>query len=170
MAEKPPVDLPDELATAPPVEPSAALRRRVLASVAETTRFDGFAERLARLFDLSDARLRPVLDAARAVEGDLWVDAPIPGVRLHHFRGGERVASADCGLVHLAPATQFPVHRHRGVEWTFVLAGSAREDGGEIWLPGDVVVRAAESVHGFCALGDEPYLFAVVLHGGIELA
>jgi anti-sigma factor ChrR (cupin superfamily) len=168
-SRKRPADLPDDLAAVPPVEPSDALRRRVLASVVETSRFEGFVERFARLFDLPEARAREVLGAARAVEGEAWVEAPIPGVRLCHFQGGRRVESADCGLVHLAPGTSFPSHRHRGAEWTLVLAGSAREDGGEVWRPGDLVVREADSVHGFRALDDEPYLFAVVLHGGIEL-
>lgn len=158
-----------DLESVAPVEPSEALRRRVLDSIAGPTRFDGFVGRFSQLFDFSEDRARTVLEAAQAVEGEAWVDAGIPGVRLHHFPGGERVAAADCGLVHLAPGAAFPPHRHRGAEWTFVLSGRAEEDGGDVWLPGDLVVREADSVHGFRALGDEPYLFAVVLHGGIEL-
>ena len=50
-----------------------------------------------------------------------------------------------------------------------MLSGSAEEDNGLIWLPGDLVVRDAESEHAFRALPDEPLLFAVVLEGGIEV-
>lgn len=160
---------PVAAAAALPVPPSAALRRRVLSAVDPSTRFEGFVERLALLFDLPEPRIREILREADAGAGAAWVDAPIPGVRLCHFQGGGRVTGADCGLVHLAAGTVFPPHRHRGVEWTFVLAGSAMEDGGEVWLPGDLVIREEDSVHGFRAVGDEPYLFAVVLHGGIDV-
>jgi quercetin dioxygenase-like cupin family protein len=156
-------------AETPPATPSEALRRRVLASIDPATRYEGFVERLALLFDLPEPRMREILREADSVAGAAWVAAPIPGVHLCHFRGGERVTGADCGLVHLAAGTEFPRHRHRGVEWTFVLSGSALEDGGDVWLPGDLVVRDEENVHGYRAIGDEPYLFAVVLHGGIEV-
>jgi putative transcriptional regulator len=153
---------------APPVEPDPALRRRILASLDPTTRFEGFVARVAGLFDLPEARAREVLAAGDAVQEQSWVDAFVPGVRLFHLQGGERVAGADCGLVHLAPGVRFPAHRHLGREWTLSLAGSAREDGGEVWLPGDLVVREPGSAHSFLALGDEPYLFAAVLFEGLE--
>lgn len=160
--------LPPELRDVEPMEPDPSLRRRVLASLESDSRFEGFAGRFARLFDLPEARARELLRTAEAPEAGGWVDAPVPGVRLLHFPGGERVATADCGFVRLAPGSVFPAHRHRGAEWTLVLAGRAEEDGGEIWLPGDLVVREGGSIHGFRCVGDEPYLFAVVLHGGIE--
>jgi hypothetical protein len=158
-----------DVAAAAPVTPSAELRRRVLASVDPATRFEGFVERMALLFDLPEPRIREILRAADAVGGDAWVATPIPGVRLYHFAGGPRVTGADCGLVHLAAGTAFPTHRHRGVEWSFVLAGTAVEDTGATWLPGDLLIREEGTAHAYRSVGDEPYLFAVVLHGGIEL-
>jgi quercetin dioxygenase-like cupin family protein len=152
-----------------PIEPGAELRRRVLAAVDPRTRFEGFVARFARLFDLGEERAREILTDARTVEASGWVDAPVAGVRFYHFRGGERVVAADCGLVQLAPGTVFPRHRHLGEEWTLALSGIGEEDTGELWLPGDLTVREAGSVHGYRAAGDEPYLFAVVLHGGIEI-
>jgi quercetin dioxygenase-like cupin family protein len=158
-----------DVAHAPPVAPSAELRRRVLAAADPATRFEGFVPRMALLFDLPEPRIREILREAEAVAGAAWVGTPIPGVRLCHFGGGPRVTGADCGLVHLAAGAVFPAHRHRGVEWSFALAGTGMEDGGEMWLPGDLVIREPGSVHGYRAAGDEPYLFAVVLHGGIDL-
>jgi quercetin dioxygenase-like cupin family protein len=164
-----PLEPEDEMDAVDPLQPSPALRRRVLAAARAATRFEGFVERFARLFDLHERRAREILASAGDVHGQGWVDAPLAGVRLYHFPGGERVSTADCGLVHLAPGTAFPAHRHRGSEWVFVLAGSAQEEGGGLWLPGDLVIRDAGSVHAYRAVGDDPFLFAVVLRDGIEI-
>jgi anti-sigma factor ChrR (cupin superfamily) len=153
-----------------PERPSDELRRRVLASIEPGSRLAGFVARMAKLFDLPEERARELLAAADQVTGPGWVDAPAPGVRLYHFKGGPRVDAADCGLVHLAAGTAFPRHRHLGVEWNLALSGCAEEDGGERWLPGDLVIRETDSVHGFRAVGDEPFLFAVVLEGGLAPA
>jgi putative transcriptional regulator len=157
----------EALLTSPPLEPSAELRARVLAAVEPGTRLDGFAARLATFFDVTADAARALLAAALGGEG--WLAAPIPGVRLYHLQGGERVGAADCGLVRLEPGALFPRHRHLGDEWNFVLAGRAEEEGGEVWEPGDLALRSAGSQHAFRAAGPEPLLFAVVLHGGIEV-
>ena len=47
--------------------------------------------------------------------------------------------------------------------------GGAEEDSGAIFRPGDIFHRPANSRHGFRALPGEPFLFAVILHGGFEL-
>lgn len=160
-----------EFADAAPVQPNAALRSRVLATVGSTLPFEGFVARFARLFDVDEARGREILRSATDPASGAWVDVPVvPGMRLLHFQGGARVAGADCGFVRLEPGTEFPLHRHLGTEWTLVLAGGAEEAGGAIWLPGDLVVKEAETVHAYRALDDEPFLFAVVLHEGIEPA
>jgi putative transcriptional regulator len=106
---------------------------------------------------------------ATTVPGPGWVDTPLPGLHLHHFDGGPRVASADCGLVHLAPGIEFPTHRHLGREWNLVLAGSADESSGVLWLPGDLVVHETDTVHGFRAHEHEPLLLAAILENGLEI-
>lgn len=151
------------------MEPSAELRRRVLASCDPATRLEGFVARFAELFDLGEARAREILAAANAPMAAGWDATPLPGLRLFHFAGGPRVADADCGLVHLAAGTTFPRHRHLGLEWNFVLAGSAEESDGSLWQPGDLLVRETDSVHGYRALEGEPLLFAIVQEGGLEI-
>jgi anti-sigma factor ChrR (cupin superfamily) len=166
-------DPPDQsLPDFEPLQPSAELRRRVLASVEPASRLEGFVSRFATLFDLSEQRAREVLSAGEgphATPG--WVAEPLlPGLHLFHFPGGPRVATADCGLVYLTPGLVFPRHRHLGLEWNFILSGSAEETDGTTWLPGDLLIREPGSVHGYRALADEPLLFAVVLEGGLDFA
>jgi quercetin dioxygenase-like cupin family protein len=151
------------------LQPSEALRRRVLASVDPATPLAGFAPRLATFFDLPSERTLEILAAARGAGAAAWEPAFVAGVRLHHLAGGPRVEAADCGLVELAPGTTFPRHLHRGDEWSFILAGSAEEESGERWEPGDLVHRPPGSCHAFRAVGASPLVFAVVLRGGIDL-
>jgi quercetin dioxygenase-like cupin family protein len=158
-----------ELGAGEPAAPSPELRARVLASVAPATRFAGFEDRLAELFDLPVARVRQLTAAIAGVAGAPWDDDAVPGVRLLHFAGGARCAHAHCGIVHLAPGVAYPRHRHVGGEWNFVLSGRAEEEGtGRILAPGDLDEQPAGSAHAFRALGDEPFVFAVRLEGPIE--
>ena len=153
---------------AEPQRPSQRIRELVLASLDPRARFEGFVERVAALFDLSVQRAREILAALDDVAGEAWEAGSVPGSRLFHLDGGPGVAAADCGLVHIEAELSFPPHRHKGDEWSLVLAGRAQEDSGRFWEPGDILYKPPGSVHGFCALGDEPFVFAVVLHEGIE--
>ena len=152
-----------------PATPSPALRGAVLATIAAGTKLRGFTERLARLFDLGRERAGELIhEAGRPGAG--WEAFPVLGVRLFHLTGGPRAAGADCGLVRLEPGVRFPVHRHLGDEWTLILAGEAEEEGtGARWMPGDLVHRSPGTAHAYRAVSREPLVFAVVLHGGIEL-
>ena len=91
-----------------PAAPSRGRRELLLATLRPATLFEGFVERLAGFLDLPLARAR---DLARAVPGVArgdWVDDQVAGVRLFHFAGGPRHASADCGIVHVASARAIP--------------------------------------------------------------
>jgi putative transcriptional regulator len=169
-ARDPDADLLGGELGAEPIAPRAGLRGAVLDSVAGRTRLAGFAERLASLFDFGVERAAEVLrEASGAASG--WQAIPLPGVRLFHFAGGPRAEGADCGLVRLEPGARFPLHRHGGDEWVFVLAGEAEEeDTGARWLPGDLLHRGAGSAHAYRVVGREPFVFAVLLRNGIELA
>lgn len=169
-ARDPEADLLGDGIGAEPSTPSAGLRDAVLASVAARTRLTGFAERLASLFDFGAERAAELLREA-AGDASGWEAIPLPGVKLFHFTGGARVTGADCGLVRLEPGARFPLHRHGGDEWVLVLTGEAEEEGtGARWLPGDLLYREPGSVHAYRAVGDAPFVFAVVLRDGIEIA
>ena len=169
-ARDPQADLLDEQGLgAEPVAPSPALRGALLGTIAARTKGSGFAERLARLFDLErESAIQLIHEAGGGAEG--WEAFPVAGVRLFHLAGGPRVAAADCGLVRIEPGARFPLHRHVGDEWTLTLAGEAEEEGtGARFSPGDLVHRAPGSAHAYRVTSREPLVFAVVLYGGIQL-
>lgn len=145
------------------------LREKLMASVRAGASLQGFAERLARFFDLEPEPTQRLLREAAAPSSE-WEDFSVSGVRLFHLTGGPRVASADCGLVSIEPGAHFPAHRHQDDEWSLVLAGEAEEEGtGARWAPGDLVHRPAGSIHAFRVTSPGPFVFAVVLDGEIEL-
>ncbi len=154
--------------TEEPLRPGDALGARILASLDPRTRFEGFAERVAALLDLGLERTREILAHVADVARAPWEDDRVAGVRLLHFPGGPRVATADCGLVQVAPGVVYPRHLHRGDEWAFVLQGRGQEDTGRVWEPGDVIRNPAGSSHAFRAISDEPFVFVVVVHEGIR--
>lgn len=159
----------DEIAAEAPA-PSAGLRASVLASRAGDLPLAGLAPRLASFLDLPPERAQALLRAVGKTAEAPWTDDRVGGVRLLHFEGGARHAGADCGLVHLPAGARYPLHRHLGEEWVFVLSGSAEEEGtGETWAPGDLCRRAGGSSHAFRAIGSLPFVFAVVLREGIAL-
>lgn len=166
----PEADLLDEQGLgAEPAVPAAALRSAVLGTIRAATKLSGFTERLARLFDLGPERAGELIQEAGGSAAS-WESFPVAGVRLFHLRGGPRVAAADCGLVRLEPGVRFPVHRHVGDEWSMILAGEAEEEGtGVRWIPGDLVHGAPGTAHAYRVVSREPLVFAVVLHGGIQL-
>jgi len=145
-------------------------RAELLATLRPATRLEGFVRRLSTFLDLGPERVRNLLREVGDVRAASWTDDQVAGVRLLHFDGGPRHATADCGLVHVGPGQRYPRHHHPGDEWSLVLAGSAvEEETGVVWEPGDIVHNAAGSTHAFRAIGDEPFVFAVVLADGIEI-
>ncbi|HEU4429392.1 MAG TPA: cupin domain-containing protein [Myxococcota bacterium] len=167
-------DLMEADAGAEPVAPSDELRANVLRSALGHGELASFGRRFAELFDLAEPRALELLGLVQRVGEAPWERIALPGdgerVQLLHFAGGPRVASADCGLVSLAPGVRFPLHEHAGDEWSFVLSGAAEEEGtGASWLPGDLVHRPAGSRHAFRVTSREPLVFAVVLEAPIRM-
>jgi quercetin dioxygenase-like cupin family protein len=150
------------------VVPRASLRETLLATVSDERRYEGFVDRLATFLDFDPERTRSLLGRLRSGVDDTWEEGRVEGVRLFHFDGGPRVASAHCGLVRVDPGVTYPLHRHQGDEWAFVLQGTAREDDGRVLAPGDLLHNLPGSRHAFTAEGPEPFVFVVVLHAGIE--
>jgi quercetin dioxygenase-like cupin family protein len=155
---------------AEPVAPRSEARARLLEATQPEARFAGVIGRVQQLLDFSEEQARALLDkiADRAEDLVGWVAGDIEGAHYYHFQPGPRVAAVDCGLVWLEPGVEFPTHRHLGSELNVTLSGRAVEGSGAVFEPGDVVVRAPNSVHDFRAIGEEPFVFVVVLGDGIE--
>lgn len=154
-------------ANATPVAPSAALRGRILGSLAGVGRFSAVAEALRRFVDLG---AEPVAELLRKVDDpSAWLSGlpGMTGVRYFHFTPGRAAAGAEAGFVRLEPGATFPHHRHLGPERTFVLDGMMH-DRGQLHRPGSVIESATGTAHHYTA-GAGRDLIIVSLHNGFEI-
>lgn len=156
------LDSYDSLVT--PVEPSADVKARLMASVG-SGRFERFANRMASLFDVTIDRARELLGLVER-EGS-W-ERPIPGISLIHFDGGPACSAADCGFVRIAPGCTFPWHTHRGEEINVILTGTVRDNTGRTYGPGDELVQPMGTQHDLTA-GDEEVIYVARAVDGIEV-
>ena len=68
--------------TAEPMKPSVGLRSRLLASLDDESRFDGFIERLKTFLDVSTRQVQALLDVAKTAPNAPWRESGIPGIWL----------------------------------------------------------------------------------------
>jgi quercetin dioxygenase-like cupin family protein len=151
-----------------PMEPSAGLRARLLASMSAPTRYEGFAARTARLFDMGIDAVRELFTKIAGVAQEPWYEAG-GGTRLMDFTAGPALADAHCGLVHIPPGGTFAYHRHNGEETGVLLQGTLEDSHGSIWYPGDVLSAPAGTEHALHNPGSEPAIFVAGVHGGIQV-
>lgn len=149
--------------TASTVNP--VLRARILSGLNPQTRFFGYAQRLSEQFDLSPERIRELLREVDRFPAEPWTESMIPGIFALHFNGGRQLPEAECGIVHMAPGTPFPVHTHKGDEWALVLQGESCDDKGVRFLPGDLCYQGPGDSHAFRSVGAVPLILAVFHHG-----
>ncbi len=147
-----------------PVRPSHRLRDRVLQSTQDETRFDGFIGRFASLFDLGKQASISLLAKIESASDSDWESIFLPGVKIMKFAGGPRVALATCGIVQVKAGTLFPAHQHQADERILVLQGFARDDKARVITTGDIFEYSKGSSHSFRVIGDEDFIFAVVLY------
>lgn len=142
-----------------------ALRERLLASVRREGRYGVFADRLARMFDVSVDEAAAL--CARLEAGSEWMPFLLPGVEMMPVSTGPKHAGAVATLVRLQPGATFPDHAHHGEETMFVLDGGFREagdEGAEIWR-GEELVKADGTDHTFVALPGSPCIAAAIVTG-----
>lgn len=144
-----------------PVAPSPDVKARLLASVGGG-RFERFADRMAKLFDVTIDRARELLGL---VERDASWENPMPGIALIHFDGGPACAAADCGFVRIQPGCTFPWHTHRGEEINVILSGTLRDSTGKVLQAGDELVQQASTQHDLTAGNDEVIYVARAMNG-----
>jgi len=148
--------------------PPEALRMRILGAATKgSMRFAPFFDELGRLFDLGVDAVMSVLD--RAGDESQWEAGPHPAIRIFHLAGGPLTAGADTGFVRMPAGFQFPLHRHAASERVLILEGGYQDVDGRVYRAGDVHEMGAGTEHAFSVLSDGPLLFALVLHGPIEM-
>lgn len=148
-----------------PEAPAADLRGRLLASFGRAGRFGIFADRLARLFDLTPEAAEALTAKLDADSG--WMPFLVPGVEMIPVEAGPRCEGAVATLVRLQPGASFPEHVHRGEETMVLLDGGFREqgEGGEEAWRGDEVLREDGTEHTFVALPGRPCIAAAIVYG-----
>jgi hypothetical protein len=150
-----------------PVEPSPAVRSRLLASIGGGP-LERFAQRLGALFDLTLDRAREVLGL---IERPASWETQVPGIALVHFDGGPAFAAADCGFIRIAPGAIFPFHKHLGDEACVVLEGALYDPTNDrVISAGEDYVQAAGTEHALVNKGSVDCVFAARAMHGIEVA
>jgi hypothetical protein len=148
-----------------PVAPSPEVKQRLLASVGGG-RFDAFAARLAKLFDVTLERARELLGLIERPAS--WIPQ-IPGIALVHFDGGPTTADADCGFIRIAPGVIFPPHKHIGAELTTVLRGRLHDPANNRTIgPGEDYLQEPGTSHYLVCVSDEDCIYASRADHGIE--
>lgn len=157
------------------VEPELAagsLRERLMATAARKGRYGLFADRLARVFDLSMPDAEKL--AARLEDPTAWQPFIVEGVEMIPIEAGPKCAGAIATMVRLQPGARFPHHVHHGEETMFVLDGGFVEAGEasakeEAWR-GDEVVRTDDTSHELVALPGVPCVSAVIIYGHADFS
>lgn len=150
-----------------PVAPSPEVMQRLMASVGGG-RFEAFAARMARMYDVTVDRGRELLGLIERAAS--WIPQVVPGLKFVDFEGGPATAGADCGFVQLAPGAVFPPHTHLGEEMTLVLSGRVHDPVNDVTLgPGDEYLRTEGMTHYLVCVGDEPCIYATRALQGISL-
>lgn len=153
--------------TIQPVAPDPEVRQRLMASVGGG-RFEAFAARMAKMFDVTVDRGRELLGLIERKAS--WIAQPVPGLSFVDFEGGPATAAADCGFVRLAPGAVFPPHTHLGEEMTTILSGRVHDPVNDRTIgPGEDYIRTEGSTHYLVCVGDEDCIYATRAHGGISL-
>lgn len=150
-----------------PIEPSPAVRSRLLASIGGGP-LERFAGRLGALFDLTVDRAREILGL---IERPASWEIQAPGIALVHFDGGPAFAAADCGFVRIAPGAIFPFHKHVGDEACVVLEGALYDPTNDrVISAGEDYVQPAGTEHALVNRGTADCIFAARAMHGIEVA
>lgn len=153
----------------PSEPPQPSLRSRLVASMTRGGRFGCYADRLARMFDLTLEEAAKL--AERIADPTAYTPFLFEGIEMLEVKPGKRYEGAIAVIAKLQPGARFPDHVHRGHETMFVLAGGFREEGAqgnETWR-GDELASCDGSKHAFVALPGEPCIAASLMEGFVEL-
>jgi len=146
-----------------PMPPSKSLRQSLIASLNPETPFQGYVDRFMKLFDLDRKDVESLFDKIVDTTSGLLQPAPLPKTSLHYFDGGPNVANATCGIIKLKAGSVFPAHQHLGKETVLVLQGTAKDQDGMEYYPGDTIVSEENTSHSLKIGKKDDLIFAVIL-------
>ena len=159
-------DLADVAFGLPEDAPPAALKQRILDTVAKTNRFRRFADRLAELIKVgrdAAARLLSGIDDPASFEASM-----VPGISLYHLESGAALPAAVVGFIKIKPGVTFPHHEHVGDEIILVVQGSYRDSrDGSVHGVGDEVRNTKGSQHDLVALDGPDLIYLAIAFDGI---
>lgn len=147
-----------------PIEPSKNLKKTLLESLNATTPFQGFVHRVMTLFDLDRESIESLFDNIVNNPEAIFESSVLPKTSLHFFDGGPHVANSTCGIVKVKAGNVFPAHQHQDKEWMFILQGTAVDQSGIEYLPGDCIFSDKDDSHALRIGKNEDLIFAVVLN------
>jgi quercetin dioxygenase-like cupin family protein len=146
----------------PEASPGESLRKKLLQRVSTRDRFVPFLDRIVQLFDLPEAEARDHLDSID--RPDDW-EALTEGVLYRDFEGGPAVGEAHGGLIRVAPGHVFPHHAHIGEERLLLIQGEMKDEQGQRYRAGDLLVSADGTAHALTAVGDREAIYVVLVVG-----
>lgn len=147
-----------------PIEPSQKLKQTLIESLNVTTPFQGFVDRFMELFDLERNNVKSLFDKIVNNPDTIFKSSVLPKTSLYFFDGGPQVANSTCGIVKVKAGNVFPAHQHQDKEWMFILQGTAMDQSGIEYLPGDCIFSDKGDSHALRIGKDEDLIFAVVLN------
>jgi quercetin dioxygenase-like cupin family protein len=147
-----------------PIEPSKKLKQTLLESLNVATPFQGFVDRFMTLFDLERNKVESLFDKIVNSPNSIFESSVLPKTSLYFFDGGPQVTNSTCGIVKVKAGNVFPAHQHQDKEWIFILQGSAKDQSGIEYLPGDFIVSDKDDSHALRIGKNEDLIFAVVLN------
>ena len=147
-----------------PIEPSQKLKKTLIESLNVTTPFQGFVDRFMELFDLERNNVESLFDKIVNNPDTIFESSVLPKTSLYFFDGGPQVANSTCGIVKVKAGNVFPAHQHQDKEWMFILQGTAVDQSGVEYLPGDFILSDEGDSHALRIDNNEDLIFAVVLN------
>ncbi len=136
---------------------------RLSGAVAELPlRYAPFFSRLSALWELPEDRI--VAELTRANDPRSWSWSLVRGLKTFEVKR-DGASAAHARLLHFAPGSLLPKHRHRGAERVLVLEGSYADASGFEVQAGEMQTTSEHSEHELRILGDVPCVAAVTEHG-----
>ncbi|MFT5431871.1 MAG: quercetin dioxygenase-like cupin family protein [Myxococcota bacterium] len=145
----------------------AHIRNRLVATIAETPRFERFTDTVARILEVATETAAAMIAGIDRLTS--WEPSPWNGIQLYHLEGGPVAANAIVGFVRIAPGEVFPMHKHLGDETVFVLQGRCVDNLGSEHGAGELVRMPPDTEHELFVPADSPeFIYLAVVQEGIE--